>query len=166
MRDQLVKSPENGRALNSKLQLLVVALVSFGLGATTTYLLSSKEQVKKLNSQSLLLEQKVAAASKEEGRKPFFIKSESHQESENLKTEAVPTEESDKSSVDKKPVDYFNLAKNIRDFQDKVSVEIKKTFKSISLTDEKHSAKKDRLNGKYEMFFEENRLCHVGISLL
>ena len=72
----------------------------------------------------------------------------------------MPTEESDKSSADKKPVDYFNLAKDIRDFQDKVSAEIKKTFKSISLKDEKHSAKKDRLNGKYEMFFEENRLWY------
>lgn len=137
-----------------------MALVSFGLGATTTYLLSSKENPKELNSQSLQSEQKIIETPKVEDRKPFFVKPESLQETENLKTETVTREESDKNSGDKKPVDYFNLAKSIRDFQDKVSAEIKKTFKSISLTDEKHSAKKDRLNGKYEMFFEENRLWY------
>ncbi|AUN96586.1 hypothetical protein DOM21_18880 [Bacteriovorax stolpii] len=146
--------------MNKKIQLLVVALVSFGLGATTTYLLSLKEPQKQSASQFVKSDTQTAEVAKEESRKPFFVKPEVHNESEQVRNEAVATEEAVKASGEKKPVDYFNLAKNIRDFQDKVSAEIRKTFKTISLSDETQSAKKDRLNGKYEMFFEENRLWY------
>lgn len=151
------RSLENGQALNNKIQLLVVALVSFGLGATTTYLLSKKEYSSEIVHYSSNTDQPINEIVKEEGRKPFFLKPESAKESENTPKEA---ETSPVEAQASKAVDYFSMAKNIKAFQDKIGLEIKKSFKSILLSDEVHAAKKERLNSKYEAFFEDNKLWY------
>ena len=148
----MVKSLANGPVLNNKLLLAISCLFSFALGVMgTVFYFRTTEPP--LAEETVLHE---AQVKEQEERKPFFIegKKEANKASD---SEAAPVILPAKTAADlaadkarAKGVDYFKLAHQVKNFQNKLIKEIKTRFEELRLTDEQHTLKRNYLTNKYD----------------